>query len=180
VMICCLAVSPNVPISAPRVCEAGEISVRAATVVAKSEKAVLDCTSGVAALENVPNMIAPIKAIPSAALNDNEGVDTSGDALDLIIADAPPVAKTALKFQGVDLDNAAQVTQIRTELKPNLETLSADIQKPIGVGFAEAARASTSTAAIFVIAGAISSLLLPKATKARTTEEGEEVVVMAH
>jgi hypothetical protein len=113
------------------------------------------------------------------ALNDNEGVDTSGDALDLLIANAPPVAKTALKFQGVDLDNAAQLAQIRTELKPTLATLSADIQKPIGIGFAEAARAATSTAAIFVVAGAISSLLLPKATRARATE-GEEVAVMAH
>ncbi|MEO8392028.1 MAG: MFS transporter [Chloroflexota bacterium] len=113
------------------------------------------------------------------ALNNNEGFDSSGDALDLLISNAPPIAKTGLKLQGVDLDNAEQLAQIRTELKPNLDKLGAGIQEPLGIGFAEAGRAATGTAAIFVVGGAIASLLLPKATRARATE-GEEVAVMAH
>ncbi len=114
------------------------------------------------------------------ALNDNEGFDTSSDALDLMLANIPPIAKTGLKLQGVDLDNAATVAQIRTDLGPDLTILSADIQKPLGIGFAAAARAATGTAAIFVIGGAIASLLLPKAQRVRSATEGEQAAVMAH
>jgi hypothetical protein len=114
------------------------------------------------------------------ALNNNEGFDNSGDTLDLLIADAPPVARSLLKIQGVDLDNAEQMTQIRAELKPNLDKLGEDVQRPLGIGFAEAARASTATAAIFVVGGAIASLLLPKTRRQRVAEGGEEVAVMAH
>jgi MFS family permease len=114
------------------------------------------------------------------ALNNNEGFDTNSDALDLLLANIPPVAKTALKFQGVDLDNADMVAQIRTDLKPDLTILSADIQKPLAVGFSSAARAATGTAAIFVVAGAVASLLLPKTPRVRSVNEGERAAVMAH
>ncbi len=111
-------------------------------------------------------------------LNNNEGFDGEVDPLDMIMANLPPVARTGLKLQGVDLDDPAVVTQIRSDLQPDLDILAADTLEPLGVGFSQAARAATATAAIFVVGGAISSLLLPN-TK-REVPEGEQVAVMAH
>ncbi|MEP7291961.1 MAG: MFS transporter, partial [Chloroflexota bacterium] len=113
------------------------------------------------------------------ALDANEGFDTSSDPLDLVIANVPPIGRTALRLQGVDLDDAAAVAQIRADLGPDLAVLMADIQRPLGIGFSDAARATTATAAIFVLAGAITSLLLPRASR-KPVADGEKVVVMAH
>ena len=111
-------------------------------------------------------------------LNNNEGFDSSVDPLDMILTNLPPIARTGLKLQGINLDDPAMVAQIRSDLQPDLDILSAGIVEPLGVGFSTAARAATSTAAIFVIFGAISSLLLPNTQRFRT--ESEKVAVMAH
>ncbi len=113
------------------------------------------------------------------ALDNNEGFDPNSDPLDMVLANIPPLAKTALRVQGVDLDNPDTVAQIRSDLKPDLDQLMADIQEPLGIGFSAAARAATGTAAIFVVAGAISSFLLPRTQRA-PEGEGERAAVMAH
>ncbi len=111
-------------------------------------------------------------------LNNNEGFDNSVDPLDMILANLPPIARTGLKLQGINLDDPAVVAQIRSDLQPDLDILAAGIIEPLGVGFSQAARAATSVAAIFVVCGAISSLLLPNSK--REELEGEHVVAMAH
>jgi MFS family permease len=113
------------------------------------------------------------------ALDANEGFDSGTDPLDMLLANVPAVGKTALRLQGVDLDNPDTVTQIRTELKPDLDVLAADIQQPLAIGFSAAARAATATAAIFVVGGALASLSLPNKSR-MPIGEGEQVVVAAH
>ncbi len=119
------------------------------------------------------------KQVIIQAVDDNEGFDPNADPLDLFLPNIPSSARTILKLQGVDLDNPDMVAQIRTDLKPDLTILSADIQKPLGIGFSEAARNATGTAAIFVACGAVSSLLLPRGSHMRINE-GEQHAVMAH
>ena len=112
------------------------------------------------------------------AVDNNEGFDTAGDPLDLVIANVPEVGRIALRLQGVDLDNPEQVAQIREDLGPDLAILMTDIQRPLGIGFSEAARTTTTTAAFFVLAGAITSLLLPKTVR-KPVAEGEQVAAVA-
>ncbi len=111
-------------------------------------------------------------------LNNNEGFDNSVDPLDMILTYLPPAARAGLKLTGVNLDDPAVVAQIRSELQPDLNILAAGILGPLAIGFSTAARAATGTAAIFVVCGAISSLLLPNSK--REESEGEHVAVMAH
>lgn len=113
------------------------------------------------------------------AVDNNEGFDPGGDPLDLVLDNIPPVARGALRLQGIDLDDPDAVAQIRADLEPDLVILAADIQEPLGTGFAEAARAATGTAAIFVVGGAISSVLLPRTNKMRIGG-GERAAAMAH
>ncbi len=114
------------------------------------------------------------------AIDSNEGFDTTADPFDTLIGGMPPLAKTALKFEGVNLDDPTVVAQLRKDLKPNFDQLYAGILKPIGIGFSEATRAATGTAAIFVVIGAVSSLLLPKTKRAQEGADGEPIAVMAH
>ncbi|MFN8452603.1 MAG: MFS transporter [Anaerolineae bacterium] len=113
------------------------------------------------------------------AIDNNEGFDTGTDPLDMVLANVPPVAKGALRLQGVDLDNADTIAQIRSDLQPDLVILSADIQNALGTGFAEAARAATGAAAIFIVCGALSSMLLPR-TRQMQISDGERSAAMAH
>ena len=114
------------------------------------------------------------------ALNANEGFDTGSDPLDMLLLNIPPLGRTTLRLQGVDVDNAEVVAQIRAELKPELDTLAADIQKPLAIGFSAAARAAAGTAAIFVLAGAIASLSLPNARRLHIGEGEHDAVAVAH
>jgi hypothetical protein len=113
------------------------------------------------------------------ALDNNEGFDANTDPLDLLLTNIPEVGKTALKLQGVDLDDPEVIAQVRTDLQPDLDILATDIQEPLAIGFAAAARAATSTAAIFVVGGAVASILLPNGRR-RPLPEGEQVAVVAH
>jgi hypothetical protein len=113
------------------------------------------------------------------ALDNNEGFDTNTDALDLVLTNIPEVGKTALRLQGVDLDDPAVIEQVRADLQPDLDILAADIREPLAIGFAAAARAATGTAAIFVVGGAIASILLPRSRR-QPLPEGEQVAVAAH
>lgn len=113
------------------------------------------------------------------AIDNNEGFDTSTDPLDMLLANIPPVAKGALRLQGVDLDDPDLVAQIRSDLQPDLTVLAADIQTALGAGFAEAARAATAAAAFFIVCGAVSSILLPR-TNRMQIGGGERAAAMAH
>jgi hypothetical protein len=113
------------------------------------------------------------------ALENNEGFDTNGDPLDLLLTNIPEVGKVALRLQGVDLDDPAVIEQVRADLQPDLDILAADIQEPLAIGFASAARAATGTAAIFVVGGALASLSLPRGRRVPSAE-GEQVAVVAH
>jgi MFS family permease len=112
-----------------------------------------------------------------AGLDNNEGFDSNFDVVDTAVKNIPPIAKTALKLQGVDLDNAEVITQIKTDLAPDSAILSKDIQHTLGQGFSAAGRSASLVAAFFVGLGAISSLMLPRGRK---PEPGAETVVMAH
>lgn len=120
-----------------------------------------------------------VKETMIEAVDSNEGFDTAGDPLDLVLANVPDAGRAALRLQGVDLDDQATLEQLRTDLGPDLAILMTDIQRPLGIGFSEAARTTTTTAGFFVLAGAITSLLLPKTVR-KPVGEGEHVAAMAH
>jgi len=109
-------------------------------------------------------------------LNANEGFDpNSSDPLQSALDNMPTIAVLSLKGQGIDLTDEATVDQIREELGPDIEILQTDIQNALGTGFAEAARASALLAAVFVLCGALSSLMLPN-----TMPHVNEEAVAAH
>lgn len=111
-------------------------------------------------------------------LQANEGFDPNkSDPLQTALDSLPSVAKTGLKAQGIDVGDPATIKQIKTELGPDVKILQADIQNTLATGFSEAARSSTLLAAIFVLFGALSSLMLPN-TKAHSRTE--ESAVAAH
>jgi len=110
-------------------------------------------------------------------LQANEGFDPNqSDPLQTALDSLPSIAKNGLKAQGIDLDNPATVAQIKTELAPDVKILEADIQNELATGFSQAARSSTLLAAVFVLFGALSSLMLPN-TKAHRQAES---AVAAH
>jgi MFS family permease len=111
-----------------------------------------------------------------AGLNANEGFSNDTNVLDTALANIPPAIKFLLKGQGIDLDNPAVVTKIKTELAPDVKILSDDIQNALATGFSSAGRLAAQTAALFVAGGAICSLLLPN----RKRQLGDAVVVAAH
>jgi hypothetical protein len=113
------------------------------------------------------------------SIENNEGFDASGDPFELVLANVPPLGRTALRAQGIDLDDETMVRQLRTDLDADLTILVADIQRPVGLGFAEAARTTITLAGVFVLAGALSSLMLPRNTR-KPVGEGEQVAAMAH
>ena len=81
-----------------------------------------------------------------------------------------------MKQQGIDLNDSATVAMIRLELGPDVKILQADIQNALATGFSTAARASALLASIFVLFGALSSLMLPQ-SKPHTVAEN---VISAH
>jgi len=107
-----------------------------------------------------------------AGLQANEGFDNI-NPLDNALAHVPAQGRTALKMQGIDLDNPATIAQIRKDLNPDVVILMADIQNALATGFSTAGRAAGLLSALFVLFGAFSSLMLPN-TKAH---HGEDVVV---
>jgi len=112
-----------------------------------------------------------------AGLQANEGFDPNkSDPLQTALDSVPSIAKTGLRAQGIDLDNPATIQQIKIELDPDVKILQADIQNALATGFSEAARTSTLLAAIFVLLGALSSLMLPN-TRSHLREDS---AVVAH
>ncbi len=103
----------------------------------------------------------PAKQSIKQALDNNEGFDTPANPIDALVQSLPASAKAQLKAQGADLDNPAVVETAKKELGPDLDRLNRDIQSALGVGFSTAARESAVVAAVFVILGALCSLLLP-------------------
>lgn len=110
-------------------------------------------------------------------LNANEGFDAeNADMLQTALDNIPPVAVSALKMQGIDLKDPATVAQIKTELEPDVKILQADIQNTLAVGFSDAARASATLAAIFVLFGALSSLMLPNSKPQHAQTEAVAII----
>ena len=110
-------------------------------------------------------------------LDANEGFDpNNSDPLQSALDNMPPVAISALKDQGIDLKDSATIAQIKQELAPDVKILQADLQNALAVGFAKAARAAATLAGIFVLFGALSSLMLPN-TKSHLRAES---AVAAH
>jgi MFS family permease len=107
-------------------------------------------------------------------LDNNEGFDTPPNPVDALASSLPGFMKGQLKSQGADLDNPAVVSTAKKELGPDIGQLNGDIQNALGTGFSTAARESAIVAAVFVMLGALCSLLLPN-TKHHTTE-----AVVAH
>ncbi len=112
-----------------------------------------------------------------SGLEANEGFDPNqSDPLQTALDSIPPIAKTGMKMQGINIDDPATVATIKEELAPDVKILQADIQNALATGFSTAARASATLAAVFVLFGALSSLMLPN-TKGHARTEG---VVAAH
>jgi len=95
-----------------------------------------------------------------AGLQANEGFDNI-NPLDNALAHVPAQARTGLKAQGIDLGNPQTIAQIKTDLNPDVVILQADIQNELATGFSTAARAAALLAALFVLCGAFSSVMLP-------------------
>jgi hypothetical protein len=107
----------------------------------------------------------------------NEGFDPNqADPLQTALDSIPSIAKVSLKSQGVDLDDPATVAGIKQELGPDVKILQADIQNALATGFSTAARAAATLASVFVLFGALSSLMLPNSKPHTSTE----VVAAAH
>ncbi len=107
----------------------------------------------------------------------NEGFDPNqADPLQTALDSIPSVGKNAMKAQGINLDDPATVAKIRQELGPDVKILQADIQNALATGFSTAARAAATLAAVFVMFGALSSLMLPN-TKSHVTPETAATVV---
>ena len=112
-----------------------------------------------------------------AGLNANEGFDPNqADPLQTALDSIPAVGKSALKMQGINLNDPATVAKIKQELGPDVKILQADIQNALATGFSTAARSSALLASIFVLFGALSSLMLPQ-SKPHTVAEN---VIAAH
>jgi len=96
-------------------------------------------------------------------LKANEGFDPNqADILQTALDNIPPIAKGMIKTaQGIDLNDSATIATIRKELTPDIAILQADLQTALADGFSQAARASALLAGIFVLFGALSSLMLP-------------------
>lgn len=110
-------------------------------------------------------------------LDSNEGYDTSLDPIDQAVAQIPPIARAALRLQGVNLDDAAVVAKVKTELHPDVVILQQGIQRALGQGLSEAAQLAALLGAIFVGGGALSSLMLPRSGRPRAVGE---VAVVGH
>jgi MFS family permease len=109
-------------------------------------------------------------------LDANEGFDPNKtDPLQTALDNMPAVAISGLKLQGIDLKDPATVAQIKKELAPDVKILQADLQNALATGFAKAARSAATLASIFVLFGALSSLMLPNSKSHTRTE-----VVAAH
>ena len=112
-----------------------------------------------------------------SGLEANEGFDPNqSDPLQTALDSIPAIAKTGMKMQGINIDDPATVATIKEELAPDVKILQADIQNALATGFSTAARAAATLAAVFVLFGALSSLMLPN-TKGHARTEG---VVAAH
>ncbi|HEX2908688.1 MAG TPA: MFS transporter [Phototrophicaceae bacterium] len=109
---------------------------------------------------------AMVKEAMIKGLDNNEGYDTSLDPIDQAIAQIPPIGKAALRLQGVNLDDAAVVSQIKTELAPDVAILKSGIQHTLGEGLSQAAHLATLLGSIFLAGGALSSLMLPNTKRA--------------
>jgi hypothetical protein len=97
-----------------------------------------------------------------ASLDANTGFDSSNsDVVQLAIDNIPAAAKPLLLLQGVNLSDPTVVQQIKTDLKPYADKLAATITGALGEGFSTAARASATVAMIFILGGALCSLLIP-------------------
>jgi MFS family permease len=112
------------------------------------------------------------------SLDNNEGFSGNTDVVQSALDQMPPIGKTLLKAQGVDLDNPDVVARIKTDLAPDAAILGADIQEALAEGFSTAGRSATTTAAFFVASGALCSLLLPRSRKPQPGEE--RVYAAAH
>jgi MFS family permease len=101
----------------------------------------------------------------------NEGFDPNqADPLQTALDSIPSIAKVALRSQGIDLDDPATVAKIRLELGPDVKILQADLQNALATGFSTAARSAALLASIFVLFGALSSLMLPNSKSHSTVE----------
>lgn len=126
--------------------------------------------------KGIANFADQAKSEIIQGLNANEGFDTQKtDMLQMALAHMPPAAIDALQKQGIDLKDPATVAQINTELAPDLKILEADLQNALASGFSDAARAASTLAAIFVLFGALSSLMLPNSKPSHNVE-----VIVAH
>lgn len=110
-----------------------------------------------------------------AGLQANEGFDNT-NPLDDALAHVPAQARSGLKMQGIDLDNPQTIAQIKSDLNPDVIILQSDIQHALATGFSTAGRAAGLLAALFVLCGALSSLMLPNSKP----HHSEEVAVAAH
>ncbi|NWG15223.1 MAG: MFS transporter [Chloroflexi bacterium] len=110
-------------------------------------------------------------------LDKNEGYDTSADPIDTAVAQIPPIGRAALRLQGVNLDDAALMSQIKAELAPDVAILQTGIQRALGQGLSEAAQLAALLGAIFVGLGAFSSLMLPQRSRSAASAE---VALAAH
>ncbi|MBC7814605.1 MAG: MFS transporter [Burkholderiales bacterium] len=121
-----------------------------------------------------------IKSQIEAGLDNNEGFGDNADFMGTMMANIPTVARTALRLQGVDLDDAEVVARIQRDLEPDAEILAAEVQHALGAGFSTAGRSAVLVASVFVFGGALCSLMIPNKRARRRAESEAEAVVMAH
>ncbi len=111
----------------------------------------------------VANLIASsgatVKKAINAGLDANEGFDTNNtDVVGQVFDKVPAIA---FSIQGVNINEPGLKDKIKADLKPYSDKLSAALQNALATGFSTAARTAASVAALFVLGGAVCSLLLP-------------------
>ncbi len=91
------------------------------------------------------------------SLDANTGFDTSNsDIIQLAVDHAPPFVVSAM-----GLNNPQTLQKVKDDMKPYTDKLAATITGALGEGFSTAARESASIAMIFILGGALCSLLIP-------------------
>ena len=101
------------------------------------------------------------QTIDDALASNNSDFSANTDFIQSAIDQIPSGIKALLPLQGINLNDAATVAQIKKDLNPLAQPISNAIQSSLAEGFSTAGRTAALVAMFFVSMGALCSLMLP-------------------